>query len=104
MLRSIPLPIQLMPLKKSLTDTSMAPRHFIIVSIAALLLSGCDNGGAGAGAVSEGEARALDEAAKMLDEKRLPEGALPAVTLPDVTPPVETGNEVDDAQSANAAE
>ena len=32
--------------------------------------------------MSEGEARALDEAAKMLDAQRLPEGA-----LPDVDPP-----------------
>ena len=36
------------------------------------------------GAVTEGEATALDEAAKMLDAQRLPEGA-----LPDVDPPVE---------------
>lgn len=47
----------------------------------ALLLCACDgSGGAGGpGAVSEGEARALDEAAEMLEERRLPEGALPPV-------------------------
>ncbi len=45
---------------------------------AAILLSACDSSGAAApGAVSEGEARALDEAAEMLEERNLPEGALP---------------------------
>ncbi|MEE4199762.1 hypothetical protein [Erythrobacter sp.] len=33
--------------------------------------------GDGPGGVSEGEARALDEAAQMLEEKRLPEGVIP---------------------------
>ncbi|MEO0462769.1 MAG: hypothetical protein AAF127_06540 [Pseudomonadota bacterium] len=50
-----------------------------------ITLTACDSAGSGGGAaggVTEGEARALDEAAKMLDEKRLPEGA-----LPDVDPP-----------------
>lgn len=44
-----------------------------------LLLAACDaaGGGGGPGAVSEGEARALDEAAEMLEERRLPEGAIP---------------------------
>ena len=44
-----------------------------------LLLGACDSGtgGTGPGAVSEGEARALDEAAEMLEERRLPDGALP---------------------------
>jgi hypothetical protein len=46
----------------------------------ALALGGC-GGLAGdtdpAGAVSEGEAAALDQAARMLDEQRVPRGALP---------------------------
>ena len=41
-------------------------------------LSACDGPGSGApGAVSEGEAQALDDAAEMLDERQLPEGVLP---------------------------
>lgn len=53
--------------------------------LAGLCLSACDSAGdeaVPAGAVSEGEAAALDEAAKMLDEQRLPEGV-----LPDLDPP-----------------
>ena len=53
-------------------------------------LAGCDSAsdeGTPPGAVSEGEAAALDEAAKMLDAQRLPEGA-----LPDVDPPAEPAN------------
>ena len=60
-------------------------RSITLASLAAVALSACGSEAdtlAGPGAVSEGEARALDEAAKMLDEKRLPEGA-----LPDVDPP-----------------
>lgn len=43
------------------------------------LLTACSNSGndPAATGISEGEARALDEAAEMLDEKRLPEGAIP---------------------------
>ncbi len=55
-----------------------------IATLAAVVVSACNSGPADSGdtvpgAVSEGEARALDEAASMLDEKRLPEGALPDV-------------------------
>ena len=47
-------------------------------AVATLTLSACDGGtGAAPGAVSEGEAQALEEAAEMLDERRLPEGTLP---------------------------
>ena len=47
-------------------------------TIAAMTLTGCDSGsGRAPGAVSEGEAQALEEAAEMLDERRLPEGTLP---------------------------
>jgi hypothetical protein len=43
------------------------------------LLTGCGAGDndPGPGGVTVGEARALDEAAEMLDEQRLPEEALP---------------------------
>ena len=46
---------------------------------AVLLLAGCgaDETDPGPGGVTVGEARALDEAAEMLDEQRLPEQALP---------------------------
>jgi hypothetical protein len=46
----------------------------------ALLVSGCgsNDNDPGPGGVTVGEARALDEAAEMLDEQRLPEEALPA--------------------------
>ena len=63
----------------------MAPRRLALVAVATLAASACDGGGsadAGPPAVSEGEAQALDEAAKMLDAKRLPEGALPQVNPP----------------------
>ncbi|MHA7820811.1 MAG: hypothetical protein ACX930_14285 [Erythrobacter sp.] len=57
-----------------------------------MLLAACDGGGgSGPGAVSEGEARALDEAAEMLDERRLPAGALPPVATQ--IPPDETAEE-----------
>ena len=46
---------------------------------AALLLAGCGSGDTdpGPGGVTVGEARALDEAAEMHDEQRLPAEALP---------------------------
>lgn len=49
-----------------------------------LLIAACDSGGttSGPGAVSEGEARALDEAAEMLEERQLPDGVLPPLEAP----------------------
>jgi hypothetical protein len=46
----------------------------------ALALAGCDVGDSdpGPGGATAGEARALDEAAEMLDERRFPDEALPA--------------------------
>lgn len=61
---------------------------------AGLPLAACDSGPSDAappGAVSEGEAAALDEAAKMLDEQRLPEGVLPELD----PPPAETSETED---------
>lgn len=68
-------------------------RQIAVMLIApALLLSACDSAGGsgGPGAVSEGEARALDEAAEMLEERRLPEGALPPTGAEAATPPSES--------------
>ncbi|MFL0354983.1 hypothetical protein ACI5KX_00775 [Erythrobacter sp. GH1-10] len=43
-------------------------------------LAGCsDPGGPAPGAVSEGEAQALEEAAEMLDQQRLPDGVVPVL-------------------------
>jgi hypothetical protein len=53
-----------------------------IIGLSALLtLTACDAGGGSSapGAVSEGEAEALDDAADMLDERQLPDGALPPI-------------------------
>lgn len=57
--------------------------------MAGLCLTACDSGleSAPAGAVSEGEDAALEEAAKMLDAQRLPEGALPQVDPPPADTP-----------------
>ena len=58
-----------------------------------LLLSACGSGGAdGPGSVSVDEAQALDEAAEMLDERRLPEGAVStAAPTPEATSGGEEG-------------
>ncbi len=63
----------------------VTPRAPLAVPLA-LALAACNGSGGGENPVSEGEAAALDEAAKMLDEKRLPEGALPQVDAPAPTP------------------
>ncbi len=58
-----------------------------LVFLLGLILGGCnDSGGTGPGGVSEGEAQALDEAAEMLDARRLPEGTLPTVATPPASP------------------
>lgn len=51
----------------------------------ALLLAACGAGDndPGPGGVTVGEARALDEAAEMLDEQRLPEATATATSSPD---------------------
>lgn len=49
--------------------------------VPAFLLASCGDGpgnSSGPGGVSEGEARALDEAAEMLEERQLPDGVLPS--------------------------
>ncbi len=69
-------------------------RHTITITAATLALCACGgNSSSAPGAVSEGEAEALEEAAQMLDERRLPEGA-----LPEVTPPQSAENNPQEAQ------
>lgn len=54
------------------------PRASLLAAALALTLAACGSEEAReAGAVSPGEAKALDEAASMLDERRLPPEALP---------------------------
>ncbi|MEL6529613.1 MAG: hypothetical protein AAGK01_02180 [Pseudomonadota bacterium] len=63
-----------------------------------LALAACDRtGGTGPGGVSEGEAQALEDAAEMLDERRLPEEALPQIE----GPPIE-GSESTEVTGDNA--
>ena len=60
--------------------------RLLLVALTSLALAACNGDSAGTSSVSEGEAAALDKAAKMLDEKRLPEGALPETDAPASTP------------------
>jgi len=57
-------------------------RRLPIALLAAALLAGCGEKDTdpGPGGVTVGEAKALDEAAEMLDEQKLPEDALPSST------------------------
>lgn len=64
----------------------MTAKHLCLATalVSGLVLSACGSGGAdGPGSVSVDEAKALDEAAEMLEERRLPEGALPPVASPE---------------------
>jgi hypothetical protein len=54
------------------------PRALLLALVMTLPLAACGSERASTpGAVSPGEAKALDEAAQMLDERRLPPEALP---------------------------
>lgn len=65
----------------------------IALCTALSVLGACgESPGTAPGAVSEGEARALEEAAEMLDERRLPKGALPETSQP--------GSPVSDGQTS----
>ena len=60
----------------------ISPNRSCTSAAALLLLAACDGGpggSSGPGAVSEGEAASIDDAAEMLEERGLPEGALPPV-------------------------
>ena len=61
------------------THSAAGGARTLLAATAAVLLAGCGAGDndPGPGGVTVGEARALDEAAEMLDERRLPEEALP---------------------------
>ncbi|MEY4237864.1 MAG: hypothetical protein RL339_465 [Pseudomonadota bacterium] len=54
----------------------------LLTALAALALAGCGKADnyAGPGGVSVGEAKALDEAAQMLDAQQLPAGASPVAS------------------------
>ena len=56
----------------------------LLAACAALALSACDKADnePGPGGVTVGEARALDEAAEMIESRRLPDAALQASPLP----------------------
>ncbi len=57
--------------------------RLLLAASLALTLAACGSEGASApGGVSEGEAQALEEAASMLDERRLPPEALPPEAQP----------------------
>lgn len=61
----------------------MAAVRLLLTTGLALTLAACGEDAAPApGAVSEGEAKALDAAASMLDERRLPPEALPPEDAP----------------------
>lgn len=62
-----------------MTQTKRIAGGSMIASL--MLLTACNpsSGSSAPGAVSEGEAAALEDAAEMLDERQLPEGALPVI-------------------------
>ena len=67
----------------------MMPR-LPFAAVLALVLAGCGDEGASApGGVSAGEAEALEDAAAMLDERRLPPEALPSEAMPTPVAPAE---------------
>ena len=67
---------------------TLAPVRCCALLAACLSLAACDGaGGSAPGAVSEGEARALDEAAEMLDQQRLPDAALPDIDPSEIKAP-----------------
>ncbi|MEP3422379.1 MAG: hypothetical protein ABJN35_11635 [Erythrobacter sp.] len=72
----------------------------IFLLTCAFALSACNPSSGGApGAVSEGEAAALEEAAEMLDERQLPEGALPPIDATDPST-AESGQDATEEGSA----
>lgn len=66
------------------------PRTLLLALALSLALCACEREEArDAGAVSPGEAKALDDAASMLDERRLPPEALPTDPPPATPAPAE---------------
>jgi hypothetical protein len=75
-----------MQAKAAFITTARRPVRKAALFAACLTLAACEGEVETApGAVSEGEAAALEKAAEMLDETRMPEGA-----LPDIEPPADT--------------
>lgn len=58
------------------------PRLLIAAGLACILAACGESGADAPGAVSQGEAKALEDAASMLDERRLPPEALPPEAIP----------------------
>lgn len=56
----------------------MPPRPILAAAVALVLASCGDEGAKAPGGVSPGEAKALEDAASMLDERKLPPEALPS--------------------------
>jgi len=84
--RAPPQPMATMPLRNR---PSAMPRLPLAAALA-LFLAGCGNERVDApGAVTPGEAEALDDAASMLDERRLPPEALPSDGPAKASPPAE---------------
>lgn len=76
-------PPRLRPLQKKCPRNKRArrpvPPRLILTAAVALALASCGDEGAKApGGVSPGEAKALEDAASMLDERKLPPEALPS--------------------------
>jgi hypothetical protein len=72
--------------------------RLLIAAGLAGLLAACGSQGASApGGVSEGEAKALEEAAEMLEERRLPPEALPPEAAEGAVPEEMTGDTAADA-------
>jgi hypothetical protein len=83
-------------LKALLSCTAGGARALPAVCAAALALAGCgpNDNDPGPGGVTVGEARALDEAAEMLDQQRFPEEAVRGETpAEDKTPEPEATSE-----------
>lgn len=75
-----------LPLLKPLPNKRSAMPRLPLAAALVLLLAACGDDGASApGAVSPGEAKALEDAAAMLDERRLPPEALPTDASADLT-------------------
>ena len=66
-------------------------------------LSACDSaGGSAPGAVSEGEAQELQDAAEMLDERQLPDGVLPPIGIEDASALDESARQTETPQEADS--
>jgi hypothetical protein len=73
-----------LPLKRLRPSKASCAVRLLLATGLALALAACGEEAARApGAVSEGEAKALDAAASMLDERRLPPEAIPPETPTD---------------------